>query len=98
MRKKKQGDHLGLPVPDRGDHHRRGMGELRAGGTYWSWDPKETWSLIVWLVYAAFLHSRITRGWYGKHAAFLSITGFATTVFRNLGVNLVLSGLHSYRG
>ena len=69
-----------------------------AWGTYWSWDPKETWSLIVWLVYAAFLHARVTRGWYGTRAAILSITGFAATVFCYLGVNLVLSGLHSYGG
>ncbi|HBO70670.1 MAG TPA: c-type cytochrome biogenesis protein CcsB, partial [Deltaproteobacteria bacterium] len=67
-----------------------------AWGTYWSWDPKETWSLIVWLVYAAFLHARITRGWHGRRAAILSIAGFAATIFCYLGVNLVLSGLHSY--
>ncbi len=69
-----------------------------AWGTYWSWDPKETWSLIVWLVYAAFLHARITRGWHGRRAAILSIVGFLATVFCYLGVNLVLSGLHSYGG
>ncbi len=69
-----------------------------AWGTYWSWDPKETWSLIVWLIYAAYLHARITRGWSGKRAAILSIVGFAATVFCYLGVNLVLSGLHSYGG
>lgn len=67
-----------------------------AWGTYWSWDPKETWSLIVWFVYAAFLHARITRGWVGKRAAILSIVGFAATIFCYLGVNLFLSGLHSY--
>ena len=67
-----------------------------AWGTYWSWDPKETWSLIVWLVYAAFLHARITRGWHGRRAAILSIAGFAATIFCYLGVNLILSGLHSY--
>jgi cytochrome c-type biogenesis protein CcsB len=67
-----------------------------AWGTYWSWDPKETWSLIVWLIYAAYLHARITRGWRGKRAAVLSIIGFAATIFCYLGVNLVLSGLHSY--
>ncbi len=67
-----------------------------AWGTYWSWDPKETWSLIVWFVYAAFLHARFTRGWVGKKAAWLSIFGFAATIFCYLGVNLVLSGLHSY--
>lgn len=69
-----------------------------AWGTYWSWDPKETWSLIVWFVYAAFLHARITRGWVGKRAAWLSIIGFAATIFCYLGVNLFLSGLHSYGG
>jgi len=67
-----------------------------AWGTYWSWDPKETWSLIVWFVYAAFLHARITRGWVGRRAAILSIVGFAATIFCYLGVNLLLSGLHSY--
>jgi len=67
-----------------------------AWGTYWSWDPKETWSLIVWLIYAAFLHARITRGWVGKRAAWLSIIGFCATIFCYLGVNLLLSGLHSY--
>jgi len=69
-----------------------------AWGTYWSWDPKETWSLIVWFIYAAFLHARFTRGWVGKRAAWLSIIGFAATLFCYLGVNLVLSGLHSYGG
>jgi cytochrome c-type biogenesis protein CcsB len=67
-----------------------------AWGTYWSWDPKETWSLIVWFVYAAFLHARITRGWVGRRAAILSVIGFAATIFCYLGVNLFLSGLHSY--
>jgi cytochrome c-type biogenesis protein CcsB len=69
-----------------------------AWGTYWSWDPKETWSLIVWLIYAAYLHARITKGWKGKKAALLSIVGFSATIFCYLGVNLVLSGLHSYGG
>lgn len=69
-----------------------------AWGTYWSWDPKETWSLIVWFIYAAFLHARFTRGWVGKKAAVLSIVGFAATIFCYLGVNLILSGLHSYGG
>jgi cytochrome c-type biogenesis protein CcsB len=69
-----------------------------AWGTYWSWDPKETWSLIVWLIYAAYLHARITRGWRGKRAALLSIVGFSATLFCYLGVNLILSGLHSYGG
>ncbi|MHB8123524.1 MAG: c-type cytochrome biogenesis protein CcsB [Desulfuromonadaceae bacterium] len=69
-----------------------------AWGTYWSWDPKETWSLIVWFIYAAFLHARITKGWFGRRAAWLSIIGFAATIFCYLGVNLLLSGLHSYGG
>ena len=69
-----------------------------AWGTYWSWDPKETWSLIVWFLYAAFIHARFTRGWVGRRAAWLSIIGFAATLFCYLGVNLVLSGLHSYGG
>ncbi|PNU20471.1 c-type cytochrome biogenesis protein CcsB [Geothermobacter hydrogeniphilus] len=69
-----------------------------AWGTYWSWDPKETWSLIVWFVYAAFLHARFTRGWVGRKAAWLSVFGFVATIFCYLGVNLVLSGLHSYGG
>ncbi len=69
-----------------------------AWGSYWSWDPKETWSLIVWFVYAAFLHARFTRGWVGKRAAWLSIFGFLSTLFCYLGVNLLLSGLHSYGG
>lgn len=69
-----------------------------AWGTYWSWDPKETWSLIVWFIYAAFIHARFTRGWVGRRAAWLSIIGFAATIFCYLGVNLVLSGLHSYGG
>ncbi|MHB8121035.1 MAG: c-type cytochrome biogenesis protein CcsB [Desulfuromonadaceae bacterium] len=69
-----------------------------AWGTYWSWDPKETWSLIVWFVYAAFLHARITKGWVGTRAAWLSVIGFAATIFCYLGVNLLLSGLHSYGG
>ena len=69
-----------------------------AWGTYWSWDPKETWSLIVWFIYAAFIHARFTRGWAGRRAAWLSVFGFAATLFCYLGVNLVLSGLHSYGG
>jgi len=69
-----------------------------AWGTYWSWDPKETWSLIVWIIYAVYLHARITRDWRGEPAAILSLIGFAATLFCYLGVNLLLSGLHSYGG
>jgi ABC-type transport system involved in cytochrome c biogenesis permease subunit len=67
-----------------------------AWGTYWSWDPKETWSLITWIVYALYLHARITIGWHGRRTAYISILGFAVVVFTFLGVNIVLSGLHSY--
>jgi len=67
-----------------------------AWGSYWSWDPKETWSLITWFVYAAFLHARITRDWKGRKAAILSIVGFASVLFTYFGVNYLLSGLHSY--
>ena len=65
-------------------------------GTYWSWDPKETWSLVTWFVYAAYLHARFTRGWQGTRAAVLSIIGFLAVVFTYFGVNFLLSGLHSY--
>ena len=67
-----------------------------AWGSYWSWDPKETWSLITWLIYAAVLHARLTAGWRGKKAAWFSIIGFMAVLFTFLGVNLLLSGLHSY--
>jgi cytochrome c-type biogenesis protein CcsB len=67
-----------------------------AWGSYWSWDPKETWSLITWFVYAAFLHARITRDWRGRKAAILSIVGFVAVMFTYFGVNYILSGLHSY--
>ena len=63
---------------------------------YWSWDPKETWSLITWLIYAALLHLRMMRGWRGKRIAVLSIIGFAAVLFTYFGVNFLLSGLHSY--
>ncbi|HMN03210.1 MULTISPECIES: c-type cytochrome biogenesis protein CcsB [Geobacter] len=68
-----------------------------AWGTYWSWDPKETWSLITWFVYAALLHGRLTTGWRGKKAAWLAIIGFFVLLFTFLGVNLFMSGLHSYK-
>jgi cytochrome c-type biogenesis protein CcsB len=67
-----------------------------AWGSYWTWDPKETWSLITWFVYAAVLHARITRGWRGRRMAILSIVGFVCVLFTFLGVNYLLSGLHSY--
>jgi cytochrome c-type biogenesis protein CcsB len=67
-----------------------------AWGAYWSWDPKETWSLITWFVYAVFLHARFTREWRGRRTAILSLIGFAAVIFTYFGVNYVLSGLHSY--
>ncbi len=67
-----------------------------AWGSYWSWDPKETWSLITWFVYAAFLHARLTRDWRGKKTAVLSIIGFIFVLFTYFGVNYLISGLHSY--
>ncbi|MFK5954498.1 MAG: c-type cytochrome biogenesis protein CcsB [Desulfobacterium sp.] len=66
-----------------------------AWGTYWSWDPKETWSLITWLIYAILLHLRMMRGWNGKQIAWVSIVGFMAVLFTYFGVNL-LPGLHSY--
>ncbi|MDR9502321.1 MAG: c-type cytochrome biogenesis protein CcsB [Desulfurivibrionaceae bacterium] len=69
-----------------------------AWGTYWSWDPKETWSLITWFFYAAILHARFTRGWHGTRIAWLAIGGFLCVVFTYYGVNYLLSGLHSYGG
>lgn len=68
----------------------------QAWGVYWSWDPKETWSLIAWFVYAFYLHARLLRGWKGKKIAVVAVIGFVTVVFTYLGVNLLLSGLHSY--
>ena len=67
-----------------------------AWGRYWGWDPKETWSLITWFVYAGFLHSRYLRGWHGKRLAVFSVVGFVCVLFTFFGVNLLLAGLHSY--
>ncbi|KLU66856.1 cytochrome c biogenesis protein CcsA [Desulfosporosinus acididurans] len=67
-----------------------------AWGTYWSWDPKETWSLITWIIYAAYLHARLMYGWKGKRAAWMAVLGFAAVLFTFFGVNYFLPGLHSY--
>jgi cytochrome c-type biogenesis protein CcsB len=67
-----------------------------AWGTYWSWDPKETWSLITWIVYAAMLHARTMHGWRGKRVAWLSLAGFVCVLFTYFGVNYLARGLHSY--
>jgi len=68
----------------------------QAWGKYWTWDPKETWSLITWFFYAFYLHSRLMRGWRGKKVAIVAVLGFLAVIFTYLGVNLLLSGLHSY--
>jgi cytochrome c-type biogenesis protein CcsB len=67
-----------------------------AWGSYWSWDPKETWSLITWLIYAIMLHARYVRGWRGKRMAIMAIIGFISVLITYLGVNY-LPGLHSYQ-
>jgi len=67
-----------------------------AWGTYWSWDPKETWSLITWFIYAIYLHVRFRKGWKGKTASWISVIGFLAMVFTYFGVNYLLKGLHSY--
>ncbi|MEH2455672.1 c-type cytochrome biogenesis protein CcsB [Nostoc sp.] len=73
-----------------------GVWANEAWGSYWSWDPKETWALITWLVFAAYLHARITRGWQGRSPAILASTGFVVVWVCYLGVNLLGKGLHSY--
>jgi cytochrome c-type biogenesis protein CcsB len=69
-----------------------------AWGRYWGWDPKETWSFITWVVYAMFLHARATAGWRGRRAAWIQLAGFACLMFNVVGVNLWITGLHSYAG
>ena len=69
-----------------------------AWGRYWGWDPKETWSLITWILYAAYLHARTTAGWRGRKAAIISLVAYSTLLFNFLGVNIVFVGLHSYGG
>lgn len=73
-----------------------GVWANEAWGSYWSWDPKETWALITWLVFAAYLHARITRGWQGRRPAILAATGLLVVWVCYLGVNLLGKGLHSY--
>jgi cytochrome c-type biogenesis protein CcsB len=69
-----------------------------AWGRYWGWDPKETWSFITWVVYAMFLHARATAGWRGRRAAWIQLAGFTCLMFNVIGVNLWITGLHSYAG
>ncbi|MEA5511879.1 c-type cytochrome biogenesis protein CcsB [Crocosphaera sp. UHCC 0190] len=73
-----------------------GVWANEAWGSYWSWDPKETWALITWLVFAAYLHARITKGWQGRKPAILAASGFIVVWVCYLGVNLLGKGLHSY--
>ena len=67
-----------------------------AWGAWWSWDPKETWALVTWLIYTAYLHSRLVKRLRGRVSAALAIAGFAATIFTFFGVNYLLAGLHSY--
>jgi cytochrome c-type biogenesis protein CcsB len=67
-----------------------------AWGSYWSWDPKETWALLTWLVFAIYFHSRLIKGWEGKKPAILATLGFIVVWICFIGVNLLKSGLHSY--
>ena len=73
-----------------------GIWANEAWGSYWSWDPKETWALITWIVFATYLHSRITKGWQGKKTAILGSLGFFVIWICYLGVNFLGKGLHSY--
>lgn len=68
----------------------------RAWGSYWSWDPKETWSLITWIIYAIYLHLRLSKGWRGKTAAIFSVVGFICVIFTYIGVNTFIPSIHSY--
>jgi cytochrome c-type biogenesis protein CcsB len=70
----------------------------RAWGSYWSWDPTETWAFITWVVYACFLHARATAGWRGRRAAYIQLAGFACLLFNVLVISLLVPGLHSYAG
>jgi cytochrome c-type biogenesis protein CcsB len=69
-----------------------------AWGRYWGWDPKETWALVTWVIYACYLHARSTAGWRGRRAAVIAIIGLASFWFNFIGINLLVSGLHSYAG
>ena len=69
----------------------------KAWGSYWSWDPKETWSLVTWIIYAIYLHLRLRNGWKGRSAAIFAVVGFICVIFTYIGVNTFLPGIHSYR-
>ena len=74
-----------------------GVWAENAWGSYWTWDPKETWALITWVIYLVYLHLRIRRGWNGRSAAIFGAVGFVCVLFTYIGVNTLLPGLHSYR-
>ncbi len=69
----------------------------KAWSRYWGWDPKETWSLITWIIYSVYLHLRFNRGWSGRYASWFSVIGFICVIFTFIGVNILLPGIHSYR-
>jgi cytochrome c-type biogenesis protein CcsB len=74
-----------------------GIWAENAWGSYWTWDPKETWALITWVIYLVYLHLRIKKGWSGKAAAIFGAVGFVCVLFTYIGVNTLLPGLHSYK-
>ena len=74
-----------------------GVWAENAWGSYWTWDPKETWALVTWLIYLVYLHLRVRRGWNGKTAAIFGVAGFVCVLFTYVGVNTLLPGLHSYK-
>ncbi len=74
-----------------------GIWAENAWGSYWTWDPKETWALVTWVIYLVYLHLRIRRGWNGRTAAIFGIAGFICVLFTYIGVNTLLPGLHSYK-
>jgi cytochrome c-type biogenesis protein CcsB len=74
-----------------------GIWAENAWGSYWSWDPKETWALVTWVIYLVYLHLRIRKGWSGRTAAIFGAVGFVCVLFTYIGVNTLLPGLHSYK-
>ncbi len=74
-----------------------GIWAENAWGSYWTWDPKETWALVTWVIYLVYLHLRIRKGWSGRTAAIFGVAGFVCVLFTYIGVNTLLPGLHSYK-
>ena len=74
-----------------------GIWAENAWGSYWTWDPKETWALVTWVIYLVYLHLRIRKGWSGRTAAIFGVAGFICVLFTYIGVNTLLPGLHSYK-